>query len=120
VLDNLHSVDYSKFTLEVNEVTALEISYRTKKLERACTKLSVARADYGDRMAEKIHLRIDQIQAADTVEDLVKYSVGDCHPLKGDRAGQFAMALVQPHRLVFNKDSSNTLCVRIIDIEDYH
>lgn len=71
-------------------------------------------------MAEKIHLRIEQIQAADSVEELVKYSIGNCHPLKGDRAGQYAMDLVQPFRLIFDKDKEEVLWVRIIEVTDYH
>ncbi len=85
-----------------------------------CIRLSFARAQYGDKMAEKIHLRIEQIQAADSVEELVKYSIGNCHPLKGDRAGQYAMDLVQPFRLIFDKDKEEVLWVRIIEVTDYH
>lgn len=98
----------------------LEISYRTKKLERVCTKFSCAVTEYGDRTAVKIHQRIDQIQAADSVETLIQFSIGGCHALTGNRTGQYAMTLVQPHRLVFIKDYNGTVRVKIIEIVDYH
>ena len=99
---------------------ALEISYRTKKLEKACTKFSYAVTEYGDRIAVKIHQRIGEIQAADSVESLIQFSIGGCHALTGNRAGQYAMTLVQPYRLVFIKDNNGTVCVKIVEIVDYH
>ena len=70
-------------------------------------------------MAEKIHMRIDQISAADSVEMLVRYHIGRCHGLQGDRKGQYAMDLVHPYRLIFTKEDSHTVSVRIEEIEDY-
>lgn len=52
-------------------------------------------------MAIRINQRIMELQAADSVEMLVRLSIGRCHPLKGNRLGQYAMDLVQPYRLVF-------------------
>ena len=54
-------------------------------------------------MADKIHQRIDEIHAADTVEMLMEAHIGRCHPLTGNRKGQYAMDLVHPKRLVFEK-----------------
>jgi plasmid maintenance system killer protein len=42
-------------------------------------------------MAAKIHQRIDEITAADSVEVLIQYKIGGCHILKGDRKKQYAM-----------------------------
>lgn len=97
----------------------MDISYRTKKLRKVCTDYGVAQREYGLEMAEKIHLRIDDLRAADSIEMLVQYSIGRCHPLTGDRKGQYAMVLVEPFRLVFEKDNTN-YCVQIVSIEDYH
>ena len=52
-------------------------------------------------MAEKIHLRVDQLKAPLSLDMLLKFRVGRCHPLKGQRKDQYAMDLVQPYRLVF-------------------
>ena len=52
-------------------------------------------------MASKIAQRIDEIRAIDAVEYLVKCEIGRCHPLNGNRQGEYAMDLVHPYRLNF-------------------
>ena len=46
----------------------MQITYKTKKLEKICTDASQAEKKHGKQMAAKIHQRIDEISAADTVE----------------------------------------------------
>lgn len=98
----------------------MDIEYRTKKLEKVCTNAYEAQKAYGSEMAEKIHQRIDQIDAADSVEQMIQFKVGRCHPLIGNREGQFAMDLKHPYRLVFEKAENETKIVKIEQIEDYH
>ena len=56
-----------------------------------------------------------------------------CHALKGDRKGQFAVDIVNPHRLVFRPISSKekqgpnesidlnlVTAIEILGVEDYH
>lgn len=71
-------------------------------------------------MAIRINQRIMELHAADSVEMLVRLSIGRCHPLKGNRLGQYAMDLVQPYRLVFEQNENKLELVNIISIEDYH
>lgn len=97
----------------------MEITYKTKKLKKVCTIASEAEKFYGFQMAEKIHLRIDQITAADRVEDLIKFRIGDCHPLRGSRQNQYAMSLVHPYRLIFKK-IEDKIKVCVLEIVDYH
>ena len=47
--------------------------------------------------------RIDEIKAALSVEMLLQFKIGRCHKLKGNRKDQYAMDLVHPYRLVFEK-----------------
>ena len=99
----------------------LDITYKSNKLERVCTIYEKAKKQYGDPMATKIHQRINELQAADSIEMLVQYSVGRCHPLNGNRMGQYAMDLVHPFRLVFKEKSNNNIeSIQIESIEDYH
>ena len=71
-------------------------------------------------MAELIHLRIDQLNAAETVEEMIKFSIGRCHQLNGNREGQYALDLVHPYRLIFVKIDDQIQIVKIIEIVDYH
>ena len=71
-------------------------------------------------MAEKIQLRIDQLQAADSVDDLIRYHIGKCHRLQYDREDQYAMRLVGAWRLVFTIEEGEIQVACIIEIVDYH
>ncbi len=71
-------------------------------------------------MAELIHLRIDQLNAAETVEEMINFSIGRCHQLNGNREGQYALDLVHPYRLIFVKIDDQIQIVKIIEIVDYH
>ncbi|SFK38311.1 type II toxin-antitoxin system RelE/ParE family toxin [Succinivibrio dextrinosolvens] len=98
----------------------MDISYRTNKLEKVCTEASIAERKYGIEMAEKLQQRIDQIKAADSVETMIKFKIGRCHPLHQNRKEQYAMDLVHPYRLVFEKIGNITKIVKITEIVDYY
>jgi toxin HigB-1 len=85
-----------------------------------CEDAEVATKKYGAEMARKIHQRIDEIRAATSVEMLVQFRIGRCHPLTGDRKGQYAMDLPHPYRLVFEKRNGKLVAVEILEIVDYH
>ena len=76
----------------------MKVEYNSKGIEKVCTNAAVAEKKYGAEMAEKIQMRIDQIKAADSVEQMIQYHIGRCHPLKGNRKNQFAVDLVHPQR----------------------
>ena len=98
----------------------LQITYKNRKIEKVCTNASEAKKQYGTQMAEKIHQRIDEIDASDTVEQMIQYSIGRCHPLEGNRDGQYAVDLVHPFRLIFEKKGEEIQIAKIMEIVDYH
>lgn len=98
----------------------MQIKYKTKGLEKICTNVAEAEKKYGRDMAVKIHLRIDQLMAIDTVELMIQYKIGRCHKLKGNRKNQYALDLVHPYRLVFIKEGNDIQIANIIEIVDYH
>jgi len=98
----------------------LEITYKSNKLKKICTNAETAEREYGSLMAEKIHQRIDEIAAVATVEMMIQFHIGRCHPLKGDRKMQYAVDLVHPYRLVFEKIGKEIQIAKIIEIVDYH
>ncbi len=113
---------YYEFTSKVNlkRGGCLEITYKTKKIERICTDAKTAEKTYGRKMAEKIQQRMQEIQSVDNVEIMVKYHIGRCHPLKNNRKGQYAVDLVHPYRMIFNIIGDEIQIVRILEIVDYH
>ena len=98
----------------------MKITYKTRKLEKVCTIASETEKRYGVEMSEKIHQRIDEIDASDSVEELVQFHIGRCHLLKGKCKGQYAMDLVHPYRLIFEKIDEEIRIVMVIEITDYH
>jgi len=98
----------------------LVITYKNRKIEKVCTDAKTAEKTYGPEMAVKIHHRIEEIEAAETVEMMVQFYIGRCHPLTQNRRGQYAVDLVHPYRLVFSKTGKDIQIANIIEIVDYH
>ena len=98
----------------------MQIEYKNQTIEKVCTKASAAEKKYGLEMAKKIQQRIDEISAADSVEQMLQFRVGRCHHLIHNRRGQYAVDLVHPQRLVFEKEGNEIQIARIIEIVDYH
>ncbi|MSU05541.1 plasmid maintenance system killer protein [Spirochaetales bacterium NM-380-WT-3C1] len=98
----------------------MDIKYKNNSIKKICTNATIAERTYGREMADKIHQRIDEIAAADTVEMLIQFHIGRCHPLTQNRKGQYAMDLVQPYRLVFEKNGDEIQIANILEIVDYH
>ncbi len=98
----------------------MQIEYKNSRIEKVCTNAYEAERKYGKEMAEKIQLRIDQISAALSVEMMMQYKIGRCHQLKGNRKEQYAMDLVHPYRLVFEKKGNEIQIANIMEIVDYH
>jgi proteic killer suppression protein len=98
----------------------VDITYKNKKIMKICTEASVARKTYGIEMSERIHQRIAEITAADSVEFMITYKIGRCHPLTQNRKGQYAVDLVHPYRLVFEKNGNEIQIANILEIVDYH
>ena len=98
----------------------MEITYKNNKIRKICTDIKVAEKTYGAQMAEKIDMRIGEISAVDTVEMMIQFRIGRCHPLTQNRKGQYAMDLVHPYRLVFEKNGNEIQIANILEIVDYH
>ena len=98
----------------------MNITYKSNKIKKVCTDAKAAERTYGREMANKIHQRIDEISAADTVEMMIQFHIGRCHPLAQNRKGQYAVDLVHPYRLVFEKTGDEIQIANILEIVDYH
>lgn len=98
----------------------MNITYKNKKLEKICTNDKIAERKYGYRMAEVLGRRIHELISSDTVEDMIRYKIGRCHMLANNREGQYAVDLVHPYRLVFEKRGNEIQIAHILEIVDYH
>ena len=110
----------------------MKIDFKNNKLKKTLTNASEIKKQYGT-MAKKVSLRMDQLYASPFLADMQANPSANCHALKGERDGQWAVDISANYRLIFeindhflpfNKDGSiNTLKVTditIIETADYH
>ena len=93
---------------------------RTTKSKRFVRMPKLQRELTVEKWPIKIHQCIDEIGAADTVEMMIQFHIGRCHPLTQNRKGQYAVDLVHPYRLVFEKNGDEIQIANILEIVDYH
>lgn len=105
------------------------ILFADDDLRQLCSTERLARRRLGAPNAKKLKARLADLQA---VANVMKLVAGRPHPLKGDRAGQFALDLDGGCRLVFEPanetatgadgviDWSKVTEVRVVEIGDYH
>lgn len=108
---------------------SIEIEFKNSKFKRLCEDERKLTAQYGMQNARKIVRRLNEIEAADSLGMLVQYRIGRCHPLKGNRQGQFALDVEQPLRLIIEpilecddnwEDWPNIRKIRVVEVTDYH
>jgi len=99
----------------------MKVTFKNVKLRKFCEAKS---------SSKKLRARLADLSAVESVQDLV---YGKPHPLKGGRAGQFALSLEGAERLVFEPsnnpipylndgsiDWSKVTEVCVVFIGDYH
>jgi len=111
----------------------VDIYFKYKKLQKACNFEKESIKEWGPRLAGKVHLRLAELKAANSLSDISHLPPPRLHGLTGGRDGQFAVDLQNPFRLVFEPandpvpldcmggiDKSRVTAILIIEVEDYH
>ena len=109
------------------------IYFKTRNLQKICSKENEAVKKLGLKMARKLQQRMMELSAAPCLDDISKLPPSRCRQLKGDRMGQFSIDLAHPYRLIFisannpepkTKDGGPELSkidsIEIIEIVDTH
>ncbi|RYZ93326.1 MAG: killer suppression protein [Proteobacteria bacterium] len=110
----------------------MNISFRSKKLQKTCNSDKELLKEFGKVCARKFRTRLDDLNAASSLE-VLRNLPGRCHELKGGRKGHFSLDLENPYRLIFEStgdgiqmkadgglDWSSVKAVEIIGVEDTH
>lgn len=108
------------------------ITFSDKKFQKIVHDNKKLNQKMGSLRADKIRLRLNQLNDAVTLED-VRNLAGKYHELKSNRKGQWACDLDQPYRLIFKPHEdpiptddkgwyiwSEIRGVEIIEITNYH
>jgi proteic killer suppression protein len=111
----------------------MEIGYRTRRLARICLEAAEAQRQLGPANARKLQQRLFELRTTDNLADMMQFASARCHALRGDRAGQYAVSLQGPWRLVFvpdvdplprradgGLDLAAVSAIEIMEVEDYH
>jgi len=101
-------------------------------LEKSCSDDRQGAKRWGAEQWKVLKKRLASLRAAPTLADMENVP-GNCHSLHADRAGQFAVDLRGPYRLIFEPDHDpvprlddggidNTRVTTIIikEVDDYH
>jgi len=111
----------------------VEVLFRTRKLQKICNSGRETIRHFGQRRGRLLQMRLADIAAASTLAELSTLPQARCHPLSGDRTGQFAVDLEQPFRLILEPahdplplkadagiDLERVTRVWIVEVTDYH
>lgn len=110
----------------------MEIRFASHAFERVCQSEQGRIRRWGPSAGRRIGQRLDEFRAARSLADL-RCAPGNHHELKGDRAGQLAVSVGGPLRLIYRPvagdrpgssatglDWSHVTGVEIVAVEDYH
>ena len=96
----------------------MELEFATSRLETASVSLSEATRLFGVPIGRKYIQRLAVLRAVDKFTQIYGHRALRLHPLRGDRAGEFAMALTGNYRLIVERVNEDKL--RVLAVEDYH
>lgn len=111
----------------------VEISFKDRYLWKACSSRKESDRRWGPENAGKIRQRLEDLRAFACLADVPSTPPFRCHPLKGERAGQYAIDVRHPFRLLFeidhdpipltadgSVDRKRVTAICIVGVEDYH
>jgi plasmid maintenance system killer protein len=111
----------------------MELYFRASRLRDDCADPRRATRRWGQQNARRLQARLADLAAAERLADLSPLPPTRCHPLRGERAGQFAIDLHGLTRLIFEPlddppprlpdggvDLTQITAIRILEITDYH
>lgn len=111
----------------------MKISYNSSKLEKILNSEREIIKNYGAEQAKKIRIRMSVLMSANNLGEISRNPPDRCHPLDGQRRGQFAVDIKHPYRIVFEPtvnpppllpdggvDLAKITEITILEVEDYH
>jgi proteic killer suppression protein len=112
--------------------STIEIAWSSRKLEKSCSDDRLGSKHWGADNWKLLKRRLVDLLAAPTLQDMEGVP-GNCHQLRADRNGEFAVSLWGSYRLIFepNQDPMPRLKdggidrplithIEIKEVVDYH
>jgi proteic killer suppression protein len=111
----------------------MDIDFARPRLNKMFNSEKALKRAYGDRMVRTIAMRMAVLRRAQTLSMVPVTKPDRRHQLEGNRAGQYAVDLVHPKRLVFEPnhnpmprkedggiDTDQVTAITIIEVVNYH
>ena len=111
----------------------MEVTFRTRKLEKLFNSKKAIKRKYGEIGSQKVMSRLMVLKNAATLSMVPSTPPERRHQLKRDRHEQFAVDLVHPERLVFEPnhdqlprkedggiDLDQVTAITVLKVIDYH
>lgn len=110
----------------------MDIDFKNNRLRNKCSNASEIKRAFGVN-AKRVSSRLDELISSPTLAVLKQIPAANCHPLTGDRYGEWAVDVSANFRLIFEIDNrplplkedgtidvALVTKVKIIEISDYH
>jgi proteic killer suppression protein len=98
----------------------VDVVFGTKKLERCYREYRQGCRVWGPEVARKYIQRVDILQEAADLLEIKKVPGLNCHPLKGDREGQYGVTLLGRWRLIFSLQGKKAKIIRIREVSKHY
>ena len=97
----------------------MEIVFKNARMKEDSEDLRCLSRKYGKLQASKISARLNELDAAESLDDIWKLPHVRLHALSGKLKGNFAIDIKHPYRIIFfplNGDTANLKTVTKIQI----
>lgn len=99
----------------------MQIEYQNSKVKKLCENRSKATQAFEKKVADKLHLRLTQLEAFENLESVPNTPPFRRHKLVGNKEGLYAIDITERYRLIIrplngNKEDLST--ISIIEIEE--
>ncbi len=94
----------------------MEIRFANNNLQRCYEDEVRAIRRWGQQIGHRYISRIDVLYAAQTLDDLYSFQSLHFHPLTGNRAGEWAITLHGPWRLILDDLDDNSVRVKEVSV----
>lgn len=98
----------------------MRISFKSNKLQTEYEHSRQGVKAYGEQVATKYVQRVNLLKRSRDLEEVKTLPGLDCHPLKGDRKGQWAIKLTGFYRLIFTVSGERLDIARIEEVSKHY
>lgn len=96
------------------------VKFKSNKLKKQYEDSDNAISAYGEDVGKKYISRINIIKSSNSVNDLMAIPLLRCHPLTGDRKGEWSLTIKGRYRLIFTLHGEKLEIARIEEVSKHY